>query len=136
MINLSDTTPAAPTGASNIKWQQDSSGNVSAYTPTAPTKATVAPSAGVLTLDASLANSFLITVNQAITSMSIVNPTDGQEITLLWAQDTSGHAVTLAANLLGAAAVTTTANKHTCQRFSYNVGDTNWYATSPGQVNM
>jgi hypothetical protein len=128
--------PAAPTGSINIKWQEDASGNVSAYTPTAPIKVTIAPAAGVLTIDASLGNSFLITVNSAITSMSITNPTDGQQITLLWAQDTTGHAVTLASNLLGAAAVTTTANKHTCQIFSFNAGDANWYATSPGQVNM
>jgi hypothetical protein len=30
-INLSDTTPAAPTGGTNVKWQKDSSGNISAY---------------------------------------------------------------------------------------------------------
>ena len=31
-INLSDTTPAAPGGSTNVKWQTDVSGNVSAYT--------------------------------------------------------------------------------------------------------
>lgn len=136
MINISSTIPAAPAGNRNVRWQQDSSGNVSAYVATIPTKTTVAPVAGVLTIDASLGNSFFVNINAAVTSMTITNPTDGQELTLLWAQDTTGHAVTLATNLLGATAVTTTANKHSCQRFSYNAADTNWYATSPGQVNM
>jgi hypothetical protein len=31
MINLNDLTPAAPSGGVNVKWQQDGSGNISAY---------------------------------------------------------------------------------------------------------
>jgi hypothetical protein len=30
-INFSDTTPAAPTGGVNLRWQQDGNGNISAY---------------------------------------------------------------------------------------------------------
>lgn len=30
-VNFSDTTPAAPTGGTNIKWQTDGSGNLSGY---------------------------------------------------------------------------------------------------------
>jgi hypothetical protein len=33
MINLSNTTPAAPSGSLNIQWQQDGAGNVSANVP-------------------------------------------------------------------------------------------------------
>lgn len=134
MINLNNTTPASPGGGTNVIFQSDASGNVSAYY--RKKKNTVTPSSGVLTIDASTGDSFLISVNQAITSMSITNPTDGQEITLLFAQDSTGHAVTLATNMLGATTVTTTANKHTCQRFTYNVGDTNWYACNQGVQNM
>jgi hypothetical protein len=134
MINLSDTIPAAINGGTNVSWQSDVSGNVSAYV--AQKKLTVAPVAGVLTLDASVATSFLITINAAITAMTITNPVDGQEITLLWQQDSTGHTVTLATALIGAIAVTTTANKHTCQTFTYNVGDNNWYGTSPGINNL
>lgn len=36
MINFDDTTPAAPTGAGNVLWQTDGSGNLSAYVTTAP----------------------------------------------------------------------------------------------------
>lgn len=34
-INLNNTTPAAPAGSTNILWQEDTSGNVSAYTSSA-----------------------------------------------------------------------------------------------------
>ena len=95
--------------------------------PLTGTKTTVAPVAGVLTINATLGNSFLITVNAAITSMSISGPTDGQEITLLFAQDSTGHAVTLAANIAGATAVSTTANTHSVMKLTYNVGNTIWY---------
>ena len=134
MINFSDTTPAAIGGGTNVLWQEDASGNVSAYC--APAKTTVAPVAGVLTLDASLATSFLVTVNAAITSMSIINPSDGEEITILWSQDATGHAITLASNLNGATAPSTGANTQSCQKFTYNVSDTNWYATGVGVTGM
>jgi hypothetical protein len=133
MINLSDTVPAAPTGGRNIKWQQDSSGDVSGYT--IPSKSTVTPSGGVVTIDASTSDSFLISVTAAITSIVINNPTDGQRITLLFAQDATGHAVTLPASLIsGTFTVTTTANKHSCAQWLYNSGDTNWYIV--GQNNL
>lgn len=38
MINLNDTTPAAPAGGTNVKWQEDVSGNVSAYAPSTATQ--------------------------------------------------------------------------------------------------
>lgn len=34
--NFNDTTPAAPAGAKNVKWQKDGSGNISAYASTLP----------------------------------------------------------------------------------------------------
>lgn len=36
--NWNDTTPAAPTGNTNVKFQTDGSGNASAYVPDAPIK--------------------------------------------------------------------------------------------------
>lgn len=135
-INLNDTLPAAPAGGKNIKWQEDISGNVSGYFIGVPIKTTITSAAGVLTLDASLGNSFLINVLEAITSMSITNPTNGQEITLLWVQDGTGHAVVQATNLKGATAVTTTANKISCQKYTYDLTQTNWYAIAAGSVNM
>lgn len=36
-INLNDTVPAAPAGATNVAWQVDISGNISASVPTAST---------------------------------------------------------------------------------------------------
>lgn len=133
MINLSNSTPAAPTGGYNVQWQQDSSGNVSAYVGAASvTPTTVAPVAGVLTLNAALGNIFYVNVNAAITSMSITNPTDGQVIEIFWAQDSTGHAITLATNLVNATAPSTTANVNSIQTFMYHSADSNWYATAAG----
>lgn len=128
MINLSDTTPAATTGRLNITWQNDASGNVSGSMPlSATSKAAVTSSAGVLTLDVSQNNSFLINVVEDITSMSITNPTDGQEITLLWSQDGTGHAVATASNMLGSFSVSTGAGQQSCYKWTYNLNDDNWY---------
>lgn len=129
MINLSNTTPAAPAGGTNVLWQTDASGDVSAYVPLGGigTKTTVAPVSGLVTIDASQGNSFFINVNATISNMSIINGTDGQEITLLWAQDSTGHTVATSAFLLGNYVVTTTANKHSCYKFTYNAADNNWY---------
>jgi hypothetical protein len=138
MINLSDTLPVSPIGGTNVKWQEDSSGNVSAYVGLSAigAKTTVAPVANVLTIDASLGSSFLINVNDIISSMTITNPTNGQEITLLWMQDVSGHAITLATNMYGATAPSTVAGKFSCQKFTYNIGNTNWYAIAAGVTGM
>ena len=98
--------------------------------------------AGVLTIDASLGNSFYINVNQVISSMNVINGTDGQEITLLWVQDSSGHLITLATNLKGATAPSITANSVSCQKFTYSEVQgssplvANWYAVAPGVIGM
>ena len=127
MINLSDTTPAAPASGVNVSWQQDGSGNVSAYTSVASPKTTVAPVSGALTIDASLGNEFLVTVNAAITSMTITNPTNGQQIGILFQQDATGHAVTLAANIQNPPTVATGASTSTMMILTYNTGDGTWY---------
>jgi hypothetical protein len=137
MINLNDTTPAAPTGGFNIKWQQDSSGNVSAYTgPSVNAPVTTAPVAGVLTLNAALGDKQKININAAITSIVVNNPTDGQVMTLFWVQDGTGHAVTLPSFFLGVTAPSTTANTHSLQQIYYNAADTNWYGVAAGQTGL
>ena len=136
MLNFNDTLPAAPTGSANVKWQADASGNSSAYVGLGGVKTTLAPVATVLTINASLGNSFLINVNAVISASSITNPTDGQEITILWQQDGTGHTIVLPTNMYGGTAPTTTAGKYTCQKFTYNVGNTNWYAVAAGSANM
>lgn len=129
MRNLSDTTPSAPAGSINVRFQEDVSGNTSAYVALGSTgpKTTVAPVAGVVTLNAALSSSFFINVNAAITSMTITGMTDGQEITILWAQDGTGHAVAVSSHLLGSFSVTTAANKHSCYKWTYNSPDNNFY---------
>ena len=133
MINLNDSTPAPINGGNNVHFQENASGDVSAYVQRR--KVNVSPAAGVVTIDASQGDSFWITVNAAITSMVITNPTDGQEITIIWAQDVTGHSVAVASNLvMGTLTVSTAANKHTTAKFSYNQADTNWYIL--GQNNL
>lgn len=129
MINLSNSTPVSALGGTNVFFQQDASGNVSAYMPLGGlgVKTTLAPVSGVVTLDASVGCTFYITVNAAITSMVLNNGTDGQEITILWAQDATGHAVATSSHLLGPYSITATASKHSCYKFTYNAADTNWY---------
>jgi hypothetical protein len=139
MVNLNDTTPVAPTGGANVKWQEDAAGNVSAYTSLAAgggAKTTVTPVSHVATIDASLGNSFLVNVNDSITTTTITNPTDGQEITILWQQDGSGHSIVLPTNMYGGTAPSTVAGKFSCQKFTYNVGNTNWYAIAAGVTGM
>jgi hypothetical protein len=137
MINLNDTTPSAPSGGVNLKWQQDGSGNVSAYASLGINKVTVTPAAGVVTMDCSVASSFLVTINANITSVVISGAVDGQEITILWSEDsTGGWTIALPANLLGATAPSTGANTQSCQKFTYNVGDTNFYAIAAGVTGM
>ena len=126
-INLNNTIPSPPIGGTNVLWQEDSSGNVSAYTGLATAKTTVAPVAGVVSVAASLGNSFLVNVTSAITSMPIANPTDGQIITVLFVQDSTGHAVTLSANVLGSYSITTIANKRSCYSWMYDAVSTNWF---------
>lgn len=126
-INLSSTTPPAPVGFVLVSFQKDVSGNISAFVGLAPTKITVAPVANVVTIDASLGNSFFISVTDVISSMSIVNATDGQEITLLFSQDASGHAVTPATNLLGPFSISVGANQQSCYKWTFNLADGNWY---------
>ena len=137
-INLNNSIPAAPSGAQNVIWQEDSSGDVSAYVGLATTKTTVSPVGGALTINAGLGNSFLVNVNAAITSMAITNPTDGQTISILWQQDSTGHSVVIAPNIVGAPPVDTAPNSSTSYILTYNAADATWYAPTesgaPGVV--
>lgn len=126
MIQLNDTTPSPPPARVNVKWQSDASGNVSGHVALTPTKLIIAPVAGVLTIDASQANSFYININSNITSIVINNATDGQEILLLFAMGATVYTVAMPSILVGAAAAPA-ANKHNVQKFTYNGPDGNWY---------
>lgn len=137
MINLNNLIPAAPVGSVNVSWQVDSSGNVSAYTGlTTGARTTFAPAAGVVTIDASIGNSVIINVNAAITSMVVTNPTNGQELTIMYKQDGTGHAIVTPTNFFGTTAPDVTANKISVQKFVYDITTTNWYSVAPGSTGM
>ncbi len=133
MINLS-STPAAPAGASNVVWQSDVSGNVSAYVSLGGIVPAVAtPVAGVLVLDATVANSFTVTLTANVTSSSVTPGPNGEQITIMWIQNvTGGWTVVMPTNFKGATAPSAGANTHSLQRFSYNAADSNWYAVAAG----
>jgi len=122
MINFVDTA--------SITWSVDSSGNLTANATNIPGggKQTVGSVAGIVTVDVSLGSSIFINVTEAITDIVLNSPVDGQEITIIFAEDsTGGWAVTLGANMLGAPTISTGANTHSCYKWSYNSPDTNWY---------
>lgn len=136
MINLNNLTPAAPVGGVNVLWQVDASGNVSAYIGLASTRTTFAPVVGVVTIDASIGNSVIVNVNDAITSMVVTNPTDGQELTIMYKQDGTGHSIITPTNFFGTTAPDATANKISVQKFVYDTTTTNWYAVAAGVTGM
>ncbi|MBI2815448.1 MAG: hypothetical protein HYX72_00765 [Acidobacteria bacterium] len=84
------------------------------------------------TFDASLGNSFKITLTADVTSSSISNPQAGEQITLLLCQDGDGHrTMTWPSNLKlsgGSFRLTTTANK--CDVLTALYDGSNWYETS------
>lgn len=100
-------------------------------------KTAVAPVAGVLTLDASTGNAFRVNLNANVTSMSITNPTDGQEINIMWVQDATGsRSVAFAANLKGATTPSPGINTVSAQAFMYDSTNSNWYALGAGSITM
>lgn len=58
-INLNRTTPAAPAGSVNVKWQSDVSGNVSGYV---PSSASIQPGINTTGLTANVATAPLLAV--------------------------------------------------------------------------
>lgn len=138
-INLSNTTPAAPSGTINGSWQSDVSGNVSVNFPLGTSsKTTASSSSGTLTLDCTSNNSFLVTLHENVTTLNITNPPyDGAEIMILWQQNgTGGYTVSFGASILGGTAPSTSANTFSCQKFTYNLADTNWFAVAAGITGM
>ena len=109
-------------------------------------KQSAVPSGGVVTLDPGNlsynappgASSYRINVNAAVTSVVIGNGAyDGQDITLLWVQDVTGHAVSgFSANIHGATTPSAGANTVSSQRFTWDSTNSVWYALSAGVTGM
>lgn len=101
-INLNGTTPAAPSGSTNVIWQKDTSGNVSAYVTSAPeltgddvdltaqaaniasTDIIASPAAGIYRVSA------YISVSQAASSTSTL-----PSVVITWTDQDSGQAMSL-----------------------------------------
>jgi hypothetical protein len=137
LINLNHDLPAAPAGATNVTWQSDVSGNASAYVGfgAAPAPVTATPVAGVLTLDATTANSFNVPLTANVTSSSVIPGPNGEVITITWQQNvTGGWTVVMPTNFVGATPPSTVSNAVSIQQFQYNSGTNKWYALAGSPV--
>ncbi len=97
-VNLSSTTPAAPSGGTNITWQKDAAGNVSAYTSSAVELTANGFDATAQVADITATD--LITVPVAaryrVSAYIIVTTVDGAsstlpKVTLLWNDSDNGQ---------------------------------------------
>jgi hypothetical protein len=82
-VNLNNTTPAAAAGGTNVLWQVDGSGNISAYTLTA---ASVTTEVDLTAQTANISATTLVTPGSAgfyrVSVYSIVTTVDGASSTL------------------------------------------------------
>ena len=91
---------------------------------------------GVATVDASQGtnaqtSSFLVILTANVTSLEIIKPKTGQQITIILQQDsTGGRTVSCAADVLNCVTVTSTASAVTSQAFAYNSNTNTWSGLS------
>lgn len=113
-----------------------------------PTKTTVVGGT-TTTINPALGNAFRVTVGLAITSVVLSNGVaDGQEITVQWVQDGTGHAVSgFAANIHGVGFLTAGSNTFVAvpsaaassvssQSYTWDSTASVWYAKSVGVSSM
>ena len=104
-----DTTPAAPAGSQNVKWQVDGSGNVSAYLPTAPL---AAPSLNLLAQSAAISTTTFFATGTTpgagmyrlsyYTYVTVAGNAVNLTATFTWQDDSGAAANTLTTGLAGA----------------------------------
>ena len=112
-------------------------------------KAIIAPVGGIVTANPAVANSFRVNVTSTVTSVVISNGiADGQDITIEWVQDATGHAVAgFSANIHGVgfltsgtntfvAAPSSAANSVSVQRYTWDATAVVWYAIAAGVSGM
>lgn len=101
-INLNDSIPAAPAGSTNVKWAEDTSGNVSAYTSGAPVITTssvdltgrVANIGGTNLIASPTAGCYRISVYIAVTTAGGSSSTLPATV-FTWNDQQSGYAMSL-----------------------------------------
>jgi hypothetical protein len=85
--------------------------------------------------DASVTNTFKITLTGNVTSSTLVNVAAGQPLNFIVCQDANGsRTISWPSNLKGAMTIGTTASKCSAQSFVYD--GVNAYATGPGASNQ
>src|SRR2546421_6628165 len=93
----------------------------------------ITPVAGVVTVDTAPAKApYEVLVNATVTSVAFTNQMPGQLITVLFLQDSTGHAVTFGGNILNACSVSQTANALTSCQFQYDARTVQWTGLGGG----
>lgn len=134
-INLNGTTPAAPAGSTNVTWQNDVSGNVSAYIGTSPTTLTpVDLTAQVANISATTLLAATASARYLISGYIIVTTVDGAsstlpKITMTWTDPDSSVAQSFDLTATSAGNTTTTI-KQGVMMVSAKTGTNIQYATS------
>jgi hypothetical protein len=105
-------------------------------------KSDVTSSGGVLTLDVSQGSVFTVSLHENIANWTIINPTDGQPLTIIWRQDaTGGWTVGTAPNVSGFSTPSGVALTTTAMDFVYDASgvllssppiDGVWYEVAGG----
>jgi hypothetical protein len=112
-INLNGVTPAAPSGSTNVLWQEDASGNVSAYVAGSPTFLSPSPLVTLATQGAAQTNTALFTptasglyrisfyakVTRAATSSSTLGGATGFSVTFTDATDSTASVIATTSNV-------------------------------------
>ena len=102
----------------------------------APSRKVVLTETGsAVSVDCSKGNSFVVTIDHTQVGpmvVTIINPqADGQEIELLFIQDsTGGITVTLPGSVKGSPVITTTASKASTVKLTWDNGTSTWYTVS------
>ena len=140
--NLNNALPSPATGSATVSWQIDNTvepPNISgSYVSLANSliTANIVPFSATPVFDALLGNVQEITLTAAVTSFTIINPTPGQVMTLIWLQDATGGWTVAGppATLRGFTTPGTTLSTYSVQSFAWD--GMAWVATSAGIVNI
>jgi hypothetical protein len=139
-VNFSNTVPAAPAGNTNVLWQNDGSGNISAYVPTGAsivTSASVdltaqAANVGATTLLAATASGFYRVCSYAVVTQVPSTSSTLPKVTITWTDpnNSTGETKDITGTVAGAPANALTDYAQGVLVFNAKTGTNIQYATS------
>lgn len=137
-VNFNNTTPAAPAGSTNVSWQGDVSGNISAYT---STSASVKPPVDLTAQAANIGATTLLAVTASgayrVSGYIVVTQVPSTsstlpKLTITWtdSNNSTGETFDLTATVAGGPANALTDFKQGVMVFNAKTGTNIQYATS------